>query len=77
MPVSFSNPRSPSLSAPHTVVVTPLECQSKPNHITMTGAIPMMGSALTRLPIGSSPRRRKGTRSARIATAKPERQPTV
>ena len=30
-PVSRSSPRSPSLSAPQTVVVTPEECQSKPS----------------------------------------------
>src|SRR5215468_9260439 len=29
-PKSFSRPRSPSFSAPQTVVVTPEECQSKP-----------------------------------------------
>jgi hypothetical protein len=31
-PKSFSRPRSPSFSAPQTVVVTPEECQSKPQH---------------------------------------------
>ena len=36
------------------------DCQSKPNHITMIGATPMIGSAETMLPIGSSPRRRNG-----------------
>jgi hypothetical protein len=30
-PVSASSPRSPSFSAPHAVVVTPLECQSNPS----------------------------------------------
>ena len=48
-----------------------LDCQSKPNHITMIGAMPTIGSAETRLPIGSSPRCRNGTRSTRIATRKP------
>ncbi len=37
-----------------------LDCQSKPNHITMIGAMPTMGSAETRLPSGSRPRCRKG-----------------
>ena len=32
------------------------EGQSKPNHITMIGATPMIGSAETKLPIGSRPR---------------------
>ena len=35
------------------------DCQSKPNHITMIGATPMIGSADTMLPIGSRPRPRK------------------
>ena len=52
-----------------------LDCQSKPNHITMIGATPTIGSAETRLPSGSSPRCRKGTRSARMATTKPAPQP--
>ena len=33
--------------------------QSKPNHITMIGATPTIGSAETKLPSGSSPRPRK------------------
>ena len=49
--------------------------QSKPNHITMIGAMPMIGSAETRLPTGSSPRLRKATRSATMATTKPDTQP--
>ena len=49
------------------------DCQSKPNHITMIGATPTIGSAETRLPSGSSPRCRKGERSIRIATMRPER----
>ena len=36
------------------------DCQSKPNHITMIGAMPTIGSAETKLPIGSRPRCRKG-----------------
>ena len=58
-----------------TTTTAAFECQSKPNHMTMIGATPMMGSAETILPIGRSPRRRNGTRSARMATTKPERQP--
>src|SRR6478609_6285233 len=54
-----------------------LDCQSKPNHITMIGATPMIGSAETILPIGKSPRRRNGTRSARIAVMKPAPLPTT
>ena len=53
------------------------DCQSKPNHITMIGATPMIGSADTMLPIGSRPRRRKPNRSARIAVAKPAPQPSA
>ena len=49
--------------------------QSKPNHITMIGAMPMIGSALTKLPTGSSPRRRNSMRSTampvRIAAPQP------
>ena len=49
------------------------DCQSKPNHMTMIGATPMIGSAETMLPIGRRPRLRNGDRSARIAARKPER----
>ena len=58
-----------------TTTTAALDCQSKPNHITMIGAMPMIGRAATKLPSGSSPRRRNGTRSARIATRKPAAQP--
>src|SRR6476661_4549695 len=54
-----------------------LDCQSNPNHITMIGATPMIGSAETTLPSGSSPRLRNGTASARIATAKPSAEPSA
>src|SRR3546814_6553187 len=37
-----------------------LDCQSKPNHMTMIGATPTMGRAETKLPSGSRPRCRKG-----------------
>ena len=49
--------------------------QSKPNHMTMIGAMPMIGSAETRLPTGRRPRFRNGTRSTTMATRKPETQP--
>ena len=58
-----------------TTTTAALEGQSKPNHITMMGAMPMIGRADTRLPIGRSPRRKKGTRSTRTANAKPETHP--
>ena len=35
-----------------TTTTAALDCQSKPNHITMIGATPTIGSAETRLPIG-------------------------
>ena len=50
-----------------TTITAAFDCQSKPNHMTMIGAMPTIGMALTRLPSGSSPRCRKGERS--IATA--------
>ena len=43
-----------------TTTTAAFDCQSKPNHITMIGAMPMIGSAETKLPSGSSPRRRNG-----------------
>ena len=42
-----------------TATTAALDGQSKPNHITMIGAMPTIGMALTRLPSGSSPRLRK------------------
>ena len=54
-----------------TTTTAALDGQSKPNHMTMIGAMPTIGSALTRLPIGSRPRCRNGTRSTRMATRKP------
>jgi hypothetical protein len=52
-----------------------LDCQSKPNQMTMIGATPMIGSAETMLPMGIRPRRRKSNRSARMAVTKPALQP--
>ena len=46
-----------------TTITAALDCQSNPNHITMIGAMPTIGMALTRLHNGSSPRLRNGTRS--------------
>ncbi|MCY1542054.1 hypothetical protein D9M68_777780 [compost metagenome] len=52
-----------------------LDCQSKPNHITMIGAMPIMGKADMKLPIGNRPALRNGERSTRIATTRPDRHP--
>ena len=51
------------------------DCQSKPNHMTMIGATPTMGSAETRLPKGKRPRWRNGLRSMRMAVARPAALP--
>lgn len=58
-----------------TTTTAAFDGQSKPNHMTMIGAMPMIGNAETRFPTGNSPRRRKSTRSASSATRKPEPQP--
>ena len=42
-----------------TATTAAFDGQSKPNHITMIGAMPTIGSAETKLPSGSSPRPRK------------------
>ena len=42
-----------------TATTAAFDCQSKPNHITMIGAMPTTGSAETKLPSGSKPRLRK------------------
>ncbi len=42
-----------------TATTAAFEGQSKPNHITMIGAMPTIGSAEMKLPIGSNPRPRK------------------
>ena len=42
-----------------TTTTAAFDGQSKPNHITMIGAMPTIGRAETKLPIGSSPRPRK------------------
>jgi len=51
------------------------DCQSKPNHITMIGAMPTMGMALARPPSGRMPRRRSGEPSIAIAASRPALQP--
>ena len=51
------------------------DCQPKPNHVTMIGAMPTIGRAATKLPTGSRPRVRKGERSIRTATATAAPQP--
>ena len=58
-----------------TTTTAAFDGQSKPNHITMMGAMPTIGRAAARLPSGRRPRRRNGTASARIATRKPAAQP--
>ena len=50
-----------------TTTTAALDCQSKPNHMTRIGAMPITGSAATKLPTGSSPRRRKSKRSTMMA----------
>ena len=39
-----------------TTTTAAFDCQSKPNHITIIGAMPTIGSAEMKLPTGSSPR---------------------
>ena len=58
-----------------TTTTAAFDCQSNPNHITMIGATPTIGSAETRLPIGIRPRCRNSERSIRIATMKPASEP--
>ena len=53
------------------------DCQSKPNHITMIGATPTIGSAAARLPSGNRPLRRNGIRSAMMAVMKPRPHPAT
>ena len=59
-----------------TTTTAAFDCQSKPNHMTIMGAIPITGSAETKLPTGSRPRCRKGTRSMMIARMKALPQPS-
>jgi hypothetical protein len=49
--------------------------QPKPNHMTMIGAMPMIGIALMSWPTGVRPRCRKGDRSIPKASRKPALQP--
>ena len=58
-----------------TTTMAAFDCQSNPNHITRIGAMPMIGSAEMKLPIGISPRRRKSERSQASATRKPAADP--
>ena len=65
-----------SMGKKHMITTTAaLECQSKPNHITMIGAMPMIGSAATKLPTGHRPFCRNGERSMASAVRKPRRSP--
>ena len=52
-----------------------LDCQSNPNHITIIGAIPIIGKALIRFPKGRSPFWRNGILSTMIAMINPEKHP--
>jgi len=60
-----------------TMTTATLDCQSKPNHMTMIGAMPMIGKADTTLPIGKRPRRRKSERSHSTATSTPRPEPNA
>ncbi len=60
-----------------TITTAAFDCQSKPNQMTMTGAMPMIGRAETILPMGSSPSERNLKRSARMAVRKPASEPTM
>ena len=60
-----------------TTITAAFDCQSKPNHMTMIGAMPTIGIALSRLVSGSRPRLRNGMRSATMATTKPEAEPSA
>ena len=43
-----------------TTITAAFDCQSKPNHMTMIGAMPTIGMALIRLPSGSKPALEEG-----------------
>ena len=62
-----------------TTTTAALDCQSKPNHMTRIGAMPTIGRAATKFPIGSRPRCRNGLRSmamaVRTASAAPRSHP--
>jgi len=59
-----------------TITTAAFDCQSKPNHMTMIGAMPTMGRAATKFPTGRSPRCRKADRSISTATATAAPQPS-
>ena len=52
-----------------------LDSQSKPNHITIIGATPIIGNAEIKFPIGNNPRFKKGELSIKIAMRSPLLQP--
>src|SRR3546814_15207565 len=58
-----------------TTTTAALDGQSKPNHITRIGAMPITGRADTKLPSGTRPRCRNGLRSMAMAARKAEPQP--
>ena len=55
-----------------TTITAAFDSQPNPNHITMIGAMPTIGTALTMLPRGSSPRCRNGTRSVSDGDDEPQ-----
>ena len=60
-----------------TVTTADFDSQSKPNHLTNIGAVPIMGRAAIKVPIGNNPRSRNLKRSARRATTKAAEQPNI
>ncbi len=58
-----------------TTTTAAFDCQSKPNHMTRMGARPTMGRAATKLPMGKSPRCRKGLLSMAMAVRNAAPQP--
>ena len=80
MALALSSPATVLTSIGKKVITTTtaaFDGQSKPNHMTMIGAMPTIGRADTRLPSGSRPRRRKSERSTRIATTSPAPEPSA
>src|SRR5450432_618014 len=58
-----------------TTTTAAFECQSKPNHITMIGAMPTNGTVLASAATGNRPRCRNELRSISTPVAKPSAQP--
>jgi hypothetical protein len=60
-----------------TVTTADFDSQSKPNHLTNIGAVPIMGRAAIKFPIGSNPRSKNLNRSTKRATPKAAEQPKI